>query len=218
MNIVDYFGPKIAKCKLSEQDTEALYNFCLNTTSNYNSQLVGNVKEQKEIKQYLQNTEVLKNISNNMERYLKEIDAGLWKSVIKSNKLQNYLELSTAWYNKQVHMESTVLHDHRYSADLVCVIFPKIFLDDDAEYFKTSQTADQKGQLYFIYADTMENGFGKSFIEISPEQGDMIIFPSQLSHYTAPVLGKSYRYSISCNFKFTSSTKRLLQKMNKDEN
>ena len=34
----------------------------------------------------------------------------------------------------------------------------------------------------------------------------------------APVLGKSYRYSVSCNFSFTAKAKNLLHKMSKNEN
>ena len=94
----------------------------------------------------------------------------------------------------------------------------QIYLDEDAEYFKTHQIPNQKGQLFFIYADSIKNDFGKSSIEVQPEEGDMFIFPSQLSHYTAPVLGKSYRYSISCNFSFTTKAKNLLHKMSKNEN
>ena len=218
MKVVDYFGPKVATCKLSEIDNDTLYNFCLKANEPYNSKLLGNVREQNSITEYIKNTEVLANISNHMENYLKNIDAGLWETTVKSNQLPNYLELTDAWYNKQIHMENTVLHDHRHSADLVCVIFPKIYLDKDAEYFKTDQIPYQKGQLFFIYADSIKNDFGKSSIEVLPEEGDMFIFPSQLSHYTAPVLGESYRYSISCNFSFTAKAKNLLNKMNKNEN
>lgn len=218
MKVVDYFGPKVAQVKLSEHDSETLYKYCLEAQEPYNSKLLGNVREQNSLTEYLQNTNLCKTISNYMEDYLNFVDAGYWKTAVESKQIPNFLEMTDAWYNKQVHMENTVLHDHRHSADLVCVIFPKIYLDEDAEYFKTHQIPNQKGQLFFIYADSIKNDFGKSSIEVQPEEGDMFIFPSQLSHYTAPVLGKSYRYSISCNFNFTTKAKNLLHKMSKNEN
>ena len=161
MKVVDYFGPKVAKVKLSEHDSETLYKYCLEAQEPYNSKLLGNVREQNSLTEYLQNTNLCKTISNYMEDYLTFIDAGLWKSAVESKQIPNFLEMTDAWYNKQVHMENTVLHDHRHSADLVCVIFPKIYLDEDAEYFKTHQIPNQKGQLFFIYADSIKNDFGK---------------------------------------------------------
>ena len=218
MDVIDYYGPRVAKCKLSETDNEALFKMCLEATEPFNSKLLGNIREQNTITNALKNTNVLDTISNHMENYLKNIDAGMWESVVNSNEIKYCLEMSDAWYNKQIHMEHTVLHDHRHSADLVCVIFPKMFLDEDVEYFKTDTIPNQKGQLYLLYGDSIKNDFGKNTIEILPEEGDMIIFPSQLSHYTATVLGKSYRYSVSCNFNFTTNAKRLLHKMSKNEN
>ena len=56
------------------------------------------------------------------------------------------------------------------------------------------------------------NGFGRSEFSLEPEQGDILIFPASLLHYTAPVLGESFRYSISCNFRIHNHIKRLVNK------
>ena len=40
MKVVDYFGPKVAKVKLSEHDSETLYKYCLEAQEPYNSKLL----------------------------------------------------------------------------------------------------------------------------------------------------------------------------------
>ena len=59
MKVVDYFGPKVAKVKLSEQDSKTLYNYCLEAQVPHNSKLLGNVREQNSLTEYLQNTNLV---------------------------------------------------------------------------------------------------------------------------------------------------------------
>jgi hypothetical protein len=167
----------------------------------------------------LRDSALHKTILDEVSAYLTEIDAGLWKNVIDSNPEFDLLEMQSAWYNKQVHMEYNPPHDHRLSADLVCVIFPKIYIDDSADYYTTYDGhLRQEGQLTFLYGEHTKNDFGKKQITVKPEEGDMFIFPATLGHYTAPVLGDSVRYSVSCNFTFSNLAKRLLRRINSNEN
>ena len=64
MKVVDYFGPKVAKVKLSEHDSETLYKYCLEAQEPYNSKLLGNVREQNSLTEYLQNTKLCKRCSD----------------------------------------------------------------------------------------------------------------------------------------------------------
>jgi hypothetical protein len=61
-----------------------------------------------------------------------------------------------------------------------------------------------------MYGQSVDlNGFTPSILSIQPEEGDILIFPASLMHFTAPVLGESFRYSISCNFNIHTHIKRM---------
>jgi hypothetical protein len=217
MKVLDYFGPKVAKSKLSESDTQQLFDICQKSSDRYNHKLLGLIDEEMGITELLRNSPLYKIILDEVTAYLTEIDAGLWKKVIDSDPKFDLLEMQDAWYNKQVHMEYNPPHDHRHSADLVCVIFPKVYIDDSANYYTNYEHVRQEGQLTFLYGEHTKNDFGKKQITVKPEEGDMFIFPATLGHYTAPVLGDSVRYSVSCNFTFSNLAQRLLRKINSNE-
>jgi len=229
MNVIDTFGPKIAKTQISQSDNEKLHKICLDCDINFTPELdktnnftyIQNVKEQGNITELLKNSPVYYVLLDKIQEYLKNIDSGLWQDIINTNEVKHLMELKKAWYNKQTDMEYTSYHDHRHTADVVCVLYPKIYLDKDEKYFEENKLARKTGQLFFIYGEPIKNDFGKTTIVVQPQERDMYIFPSTLGHYTSPVLGESERYSISCNFVFTSTAERLLQKYKKkaiDEN
>ena len=219
MKVIDYFGPRVAKDKLTVQETAMLFDICNQAKEPLNHKLVGYIKEEVGITDRLRNSLLYPKILNKMKQYLTEIDNGMWKKVVESKPDFNLLDLKAAWYNKQIALEFNPLHNHRHSADLVCVIFPKIVLDDSVEnYYINNSNEKQTGQLTFVHGESSKNDFGLSQITVQPEEGDVFIFPSTLGHYTTPVLGNSVRYSVSCNFSFSSLSNRLLQKLNSNEN
>jgi hypothetical protein len=218
MNVIDYFGPKVAKLKLIPSETQMLFEICEKSNEPYNHRLVGHIKEEIGIDELLRNSPLHNILLDKVEQYLTDIDSGSWKKVINSSPDFKLLELKSAWYNKQTHMEFNPIHDHRNSADLVCVIFPKIYLDDSVNsYYINYTNSKQRGQLTFVFGEHNRNDFGNPTITVQPEEGDMFIFPSTLRHYTAPVLGNSVRYSVSCNFKFSNLAHRLSGKLNSHE-
>ncbi len=219
MKVIDYFGPRIAKAKLSLDDTRALFDICQTATQPCNHMLVGVIKDEVAITESLANSKVYSSLLEHVNNYLLDIDHGCWKKVLDANAIVNPVELKSAWYNKQVAMEFNPMHNHAQSADLVCVIFPKIDLDKTVEnYYINNINEKQTGQLNFVYGESSKNDFGTSKITVQPEEGDVFVFPSTLNHYTTPVLGNSVRYSVSCNFTFTNLAHRLLNTLNKHEN
>lgn len=214
MEIIGNFGPKVAKYKLTNQETDSLFKICVpKKQEDYSNSLVGFISEEINIFDDLKKLDVFKTINNNMEDYLQNVDSGFWTDVVKSNELNNYLQCTESWYNKQVKHEYNPIHNHILSADLVCVIFPKIKLDPDVKYYNTNAKDKQVGQLNFNYGESEQNGFGMHSLTVNPEEGDMYVFPSTLRHFTYPVLGESERYSISCNYKFTSLARRLFKNL-----
>jgi hypothetical protein len=219
MEVIEYFGPRVAKSKLSNLDTLALFEICKQASTPRNSSLVGLIKEEMDISDALSNSNVGKILLQYANDYLTSVDSGYWKKVLDNNSIGNLLEITEAWYNKQVAMEFNPVHNHRMSADLVCVVFPKIALDKTVDSYYINNAGDkQTGQLNFINGECSKNDFGRTRITVQPEEGDVFVFPSTLDHYTTPVLGNSIRYSISCNLKFTNLAHRLLNTLNKHEN
>tara|TARA_R110001592_G_scaffold77955_5_gene234262 strand:- start:3515 stop:4210 length:696 start_codon:yes stop_codon:yes gene_type:complete len=219
LELLESFGPKITRGKLSEDTTEALYNMCLQKNLNPdNRKLVGYIKEENDITLSLkQDSKVHKILLDLVEEYIEEIDPGIFRNVIteKKYKANTLIELTSGWYNKQIAMEYNPIHHHNNAADLVCVLYPKISLDNDVKNYvvNTSDTPQQKGQIHFVYGQTPNNnGFGNWHLNFEPKQGDIFIFPGSVLHYTAPVLGNSVRYSISCNFNIHSHIQYLARK------
>ena len=215
LEVIEYFGPLIAKTKLSNEQTKELYDICLSSNKLANHQLVGYINEENNIYDKLKNSKVIKPIVSLVEDYIRDIDNGTYGDTLKENDLDSLVNLSDAWYNKQVAMEYNPMHNHITAADLVCVIYPKIVIDESAEYYVVNETIDQeqKGQINFVHGQSHNlNGFGKAQLTLEPQEGDILIFPSSMNHFTAPVLGESFRYSISCNFRIHTYIKRLAHK------
>lgn len=217
MKLIPPFGPRIAHFKLSDADTQSLHEICLPAKGeDLSGDLVGNLREEIDITEELKTLDALNTISANMHRYLKDVDCGMIGGIIKSGEIDTVLECTKGWYNKQIANEYNPIHDHILSAELVCVIFTKIDLDKNVKYYNNNRKEKQEGQLFFKFGERQTSGFGLSNICVTPEEGDMFVFPGYLSHYTNPVLGNSMRYSISCNFNYTNIAKRMFIKMAKD--
>jgi len=213
--LLEPFGPRIARVKLSKEETKELYQICINSHKDARDTLVGYIEEEVHIYDQLKGSKVSNTISHYVDEYIKTIDSGRYGKVLKENNFDSICNLVSAWYNKQVAMEYNPIHSHATSADIVTVLYPKIKLDTDVEYYKVNDTTNtkQKGQIHFVYGQDMNtNGFGSYSVDLEPEEGDLLIFPGSTLHYTAPVLGNSIRYSISCNWVIHNHIKRMASK------
>ena len=221
MNVIDYFGPRVAKVTLEPFVVDLLHNICVDSNKKSNHKLVGLIKEENDILEELKKTNVDKKLCQYVNTYLDTIDSGIYKKVVEGNDLNEYVELHAGWYNKQVQHEYNPPHSHSDSADVVCVIFTKLNISQTPDLtYETNLGSDYKhnGKLFFDYGWPEKNSFNKKVIEVNPKEGDMYIFPSSLSHYTEPVLGKDdYRYSISCNFIVSESVKFMTSAMKREK-
>jgi hypothetical protein len=102
MKVIDYFGPRVAKDKLTVQETAMLFDICNQAKEPFNHELVGYIKEEVGITERLRNSSLYPTILNKMKQYLTEIDNGMWKKVVESKPDFNLLDLKAAWYNKQI--------------------------------------------------------------------------------------------------------------------
>ena len=213
--LLEPFGPRIAKVKLSKEETNELYQICINSHRDATDKLVGYIKEEVHILERLKGSEVSNTISQYVDEYIKTVDSGLYEKILKENNFDSICNLRSAWYNKQVHMEYNPIHSHITTADIVTALYPRIELDTNVEYYNVNSSANhkQKGQINFHYGqDVNTNGFGRYYVDLEPEEGDLLIFPSSTLHYTSPVLGNIFRYSISCNWVIHNHIKRMATK------
>lgn len=220
LSVVDHFGPKITKVKLSDKVIRSLKYICFNSSTPVNDKLVGLIVEEIDItEQLLANTNVLNTLLGHAEEYMLNIDSGIWNKVIHEEepRLPSIMQLDAGWYNNQRAGEHNPPHDHRYSCDVVCVIFPHIQIDkDNNKFYNVVGKEKQLGQLNFLHGETDKNGFGTKLITIQPEQGEMYVFPASLTHYTTPIVGDSIRYSIGCNFSITNLVRKQHSKLLKE--
>ena len=91
MDVIDYYGPRVAKCKLSETDNEALFKMCLEATEPFNSKLLGNIREQNTI------TNALKNSANNIGHH------NLARPIMNGNNYWSATVFSMNIHTKQHH-------------------------------------------------------------------------------------------------------------------
>ena len=105
MNVIDYFGPRVAKVTLEPDFVELLHNNCLDSDIKYNRALVGLIKEENWIFDKLKNNNIDKKLCQYVNTYLEAIDGGKYKKQIETYTSNEYVELQNSWYNKQVQFE-----------------------------------------------------------------------------------------------------------------
>lgn len=219
LQVIGSFGPRVARVKLSDDIINQLQSMCESADEKMNDKLVGLIDEEINLHdQIMSNKYVHDTLLKYMNEYVYDIDSGIWKEAIHAGSLPSALRMTNSWYNKQVAGEHNPLHHHAFSADVVCVIFTHIKLDnDDSKYYTVTGGEKQRGQLNLKYGEVEKNGFGIQTMSIEPEVGDMYIFPATLGHYTTPVVGDSVRYSIACNYNITNLVEKLHRKLMKGQ-
>ncbi len=109
-----------------------------------------------------------------------------------------------AWAMVMRHGDHSVLHDHSESHFSV-VYYPEVG-DADVERHPDS------GQLCFVdprRGGTVISGIDlfPSLFAITPQPGQLVVFPGWLQHYVMPYRGARPRVSISCNVRLEADPK-----------
>ena len=96
---------------------------------------------------------------------------------------------------------------HTHSGDYSFVIFldvPKIIEKEMKDYEGTS---GRPGQLMFEFTQQARPRWATTGLSISPQVGEMYIFPALLQHWVAPFKSKCTRISVSGNLRITNKDK-----------
>ena len=198
MDLIKPFGPEIGLFQFTEEQNKELLDVCINNqdnlTSRINNQLEGFIKKEFDIYNAIKDStiEVLK---KEVVDYINSTPSSY--DVYKPFKLQE-LNCTSAWCNIQEVYEFNPPHSHPLS-DIVCVAFPKIQIDGKFPY--DSNVKQIPGTLNLFYGNKVSK-FGVQNYTITPQAGNVYIFPAELVHYTIPLWSESdVRISVAVNFR-----------------
>lgn len=197
MNLIKPFGPEIGHYKLSEKENNLLLDICQQNKDNFskraNNRLSGFIDKEFDILDPIQET-LMPTFKNIVVGYLNSATSN-YENYPKFNL--NEVTCLDVWCNIQEPGEFNPLHFHPLH-DLVCVAFPKIDIKGKSKY-ETNST-NPPGSLVFNFGSQVTN-FGNQTFSILPETCDVLVFPSDLAHYTIPIWDNNdTRISVSFNF------------------
>jgi hypothetical protein len=198
--LVSPFGPQLFHSKLPDDINQTLYDICIKNqdieSKKRNYSLVGLIEKEFDILSEIQDT-VLPVLTTLVIEYLNTTPT-LSKVLLPIR--QRDIKCRASWGNIQKPTEHNPLHTHPMD-DIVCVCFPKIDIKTKSKY-NTSEHI-HPGTLIFEYGERLKP-FGNTNYSVTPQTGDVWIFPAGLKHYTYPIYGQDdIRISTSSNFVFT---------------
>tara|TARA_R110002074_G_scaffold136882_1_gene281732 strand:+ start:300 stop:959 length:660 start_codon:yes stop_codon:yes gene_type:complete len=188
------FGPKIGLVKLNDFVVGEMLEITDQILANNNRvsngyQLAGQIKEEPKI-----NLKLLE--ERGLIEFFDQVLQSHVKYVLKDNK-QVHISLTDMWAVSQYENEYNPVHWHE-GCTLSCALYLKI-----PEYKQRNiiNKSNRDGQICFINNNpsspfmSLEN----PLITLSPEVGDMYIFPSRMLHCVYPFQGPGERRSVSFN-------------------
>ena len=184
-----YWGPLLCVLKLKPSDLKKCAKFCSKKSSFVNETLAGNIKNEHYVSTY----EYYKIMNPYLEAFRHSFKQ--WYG----GHLTKPIRVVKAWVNFMVEGEYNPPHIH-INCDFSSVLFVKIPENLKKENKKFLGTGGGPGSISFTYGEVQP--YSLSARDIFPEEGDLFIFPSTLTHFVAPFMSKEERISVSANFKF----------------
>tara|TARA_Y100000289_G_scaffold28501_1_gene28135 strand:+ start:377 stop:967 length:591 start_codon:yes stop_codon:yes gene_type:complete len=118
--------------------------------------------------------------------------------VAKELELKSKLKVSAFWYNISGNKDFNKIHSHMKSV-LSGVYYVKVPKNSGGLVFDCPQSELMMSYLSYWHIDYNPNQYTSKTWTVLPEEGDLVIFPSWLSHYTEPNMSTDDRISISFN-------------------
>lgn len=191
LKVLNPFGPKIAKLKLSKhlvnkinkEVDKIISNKLLANRLDYSKKLVGQVKQEISLPKSFIKRNLEKIVSKNIKEF---INKSLGKKP-KTVKIKNF------WVVRQFSNEYNPIHFHDGHISGVGYLKVPRFGNSKKLNLKTNGTIDFiNGQRGFL---------SKSIYNLNPKLGDLLIFPNYLMHTAYPFNVDGERRSFSFNIK-----------------
>jgi len=193
------FGPYLARTVLPNYIIKKLLSEGKKTKKSYNRSLAGHLNNQflypENIQQWFYNE-------------INPVIAAYRQGHCKFHGIQDLsvdLHADDLWINFMKPGDFNPIHTH--SGDYSFVIFldvPKIIEKEMKDYEGTS---GRPGQLMFEFTQQARPRWATTGLSISPQVGEMYIFPALLQHWVAPFKSKCTRISVSGNLRITNKDK-----------
>ena len=189
LKVLNPFGPKIAKLKLSKhlvnkinkEVDKIISNKLLANRLDYSKKLVGQVKQEISLPKLFINRNLEKIVSKNIKEFIK-------KSLGKKPKI---VKIKNFWVVRQFSNEYNPIHFHDGHISGVGYLKVPRFGNSKKLNLKTNGTIDFiNGSKIFL---------SESIYNHSPKVGDVLLFPNYLMHTAYPFSTKGERRSFSFN-------------------
>jgi len=184
-----YWGPMLFKIKLSSQDLKKCAPLCNKKSSFVNDTLAGVIEHQHYIsaqKFYDIINPYLNSFRHSFQQWYRK-------------PLAHKIIILAAWVNFMKAGEFNPPHTHT-DCDFSSVLFVKIPEKLKEENKKFKGRGGGPGSILFTYGEAQPYSISNS--GFFPQEGDLFIFPSTLTHFVSPFMCKEERISMSANFKF----------------
>ena len=183
-----YWGPLLFKTKMQPVDLKKCIKLCSKKDSRVNETLAGVIEHEHHL---------------NNNKYYKIIDPylGSFRHAFNhwySRPLTKKIRVVSAWVNFMKAGEYNPPHVHT-KCDFSSVLFVKIPEKLKEENKKFEGTGGGPGTISFAYGEIQP--YSSTYKYFFPEEGDLYIFPSTLTHFVAPYMSRVERISISANFR-----------------
>ena len=202
LKVLNPFGPKIAKLKLSKhlvnkinkEVDKIISNKLLANRLDYSKKLVGQVKQEISLPKSFIKRNLEKIVSKNIKEF---INKSLGKKP-KTVKIKNF------WVVRQFSNEYNPIHFHDGHISGVGYLKVPRFGNSKKLNLKTNGTIDFiNGSKIFL---------SESIYNHSPKVGDVLLFPNYLMHTVYPFSAKGERRSFSFNAEFDKEIANIFSK------
>jgi len=193
------WGPFVLKTKLPDYIIKELLIQGKKTKQSYNRSLAGHLNNQ-----FLYSVEVQNWFYKEITPILQAYREGHCKYHGVEN-LNVELSFDDLWVNYMKAGDFNPMHTH--GGDYSFVIFLQMPDKLKQEMKDFEGTSAKPGMLMFEYTQQAKPRWATTGTAISPETGDMYIFPALLQHWVAPFKSKVERISISGNIRIQNKDK-----------
>jgi len=193
------WGPFVLKTKLPDYIIKELLIQGKKTKQNYNKSLAGHLKDQ-----FLYPV----NVQNWFYKEITPILQAYREGHCKYHGVENLnveLSFDDLWVNYMKAGDFNPMHTH--GGDYSFVIFLQMPDKLKQEMKDFEGTSAKPGMLMFEYTQQAKPRWATTGTAISPETGDMYIFPALLQHWVAPFKSKVERISVSGNIRIQNKDK-----------
>jgi uncharacterized protein (TIGR02466 family) len=202
-HLLQPFGPAVGMVKMPKAITQKLLELTDKILSDkdrvdWGKNLVGQINEEPWVSnEALEEAGLMEPLRTCVYQY---VTASLQRQGIMDDLEQVGVHLDHMWAVSQYENEYNPVHFHTY-CDVSCVMYLKIpdFKNRMKEGELPAYKTNKDGFIELIYKAADTNGQERGTMLVTPEEGMLLLFPSNLLHTVYPFKGDEERRSVAFN-------------------